>query len=180
MRWNGFLGSIVFGAFAALVYQPLLLLLGPAVGYRAAAAAFVILAAASYVAGLVDAPLRGLRAAVLVGFVATVAAALTHTPSVVAVVAMVSVGFVRSAMLYEMPFGRALFVELALLAGSAVLGGYLIAQGPLGGAMAVWGVFLVQSLYFLFASGSTSAKARVSAPRDPFEAARARAEALLG
>ncbi len=179
MRWNGFLGSILFGAFAAFAYQPTLLLFGPSIGYRAAAAGFLIVAAASYVAGLVAEPRRGLTAAVLVGFVVTVAAALTRSPPLVAVVAMAAVGFVRSAMLYEMPFGRALFVELVLLGGSAVLGSYLIAQGPLGGAMAVWGVFLVQSIYFLSANGSTTSRARTRAPRDPFEAARARAYALL-
>ena len=179
MRWNSFLGSLIFGLLAAALYQPALLFAGPAIGFRAAAALYVTLVAATYAAGLVADPRRGLGGALLVGTISTVTALVTSSPPMVAVAALVAVALVRSALYYEQPFGRALFVELALLFGSTVLGAYLTRQGALGGALAIWGVFLVQSLYFLLVAASPTARERPKVIRDPFDAARSRAYALL-
>ncbi|MEM6731346.1 MAG: hypothetical protein AAF658_07300 [Myxococcota bacterium] len=177
MRWNGFVGSLVFGGVAALLYQPFLLWVGPTLGYRAAAAGFTILAATSYVAGSTKDTRRGLGGAFLLGTVATFAAWVSHSPVVVAVLTIAGIGVVRSALLYSQPLGRTIFVEAALLMGSLAVGSYLVGTGPLGGAMAVWGVFLVQSVYYLI--GGTAIAARTTVQRDPFDSAFQRAQRLL-
>ncbi|MEL6547590.1 MAG: hypothetical protein AAFQ82_23405, partial [Myxococcota bacterium] len=142
MRWNGFMSSLVFGAVVAALYQPALMLLGPVVGYREAALAYVIVAGASYAAGLVNEPRRGLVGAFWVGSLCTVSAVLTQSPPMVALAAMGALGVARSTLFYAQPVGRAALIEAGLFFASGLLGSYLIRQGAWGGAIAVWGVFL--------------------------------------
>ncbi|MEL6195977.1 MAG: hypothetical protein AAFP04_05360 [Myxococcota bacterium] len=175
MRWNGFFRSIAFAAVAALAYLPTLGVFGPWLGYRESLIAFIILSSSVYAMGLVPERRRGLAAAAFIAAVGTGAAVVASPPHTVALVALVAIGVVRSGWLRPMPFGRAAWIELMILFGSALLGSFLVGRGALGGAFAVWGVGLIQSVYFLLVATSARSKPR----QDPFEVARRRAMALL-
>ncbi|MEM6531321.1 MAG: hypothetical protein AAF654_01790 [Myxococcota bacterium] len=177
MRWNTFIGSLVFGAVAAAAYEPVVLLLGDVTGYRSATAVYLILVAAAYMAGMVSDGARGLRAAFLTGTLLTIGAAITGSPLLVGAGAIATVGLVRSGYLYRGAFGRSVLIEGGLFVGSVLLAGYLLEQGRMGGALAVWGVVLVQSLYFLV--GPSGLERTEGVRRDAFEVARSRALALL-
>lgn len=175
MRWNGFFRSIAFAAVAALAYLPTLSVFDPWLGYRESLIAFIVLTSSVYAMGLVPERRRGFAAAALIAAIVAGAALATRAPHTVALVALVSIGVVRSGWLRPTTFGRAAWIELGILFGSALLGSFLVGHGALGGAFAVWGVGLVQSTYFLLAATSL----RSVPHQDPFEAARRRAIALL-
>lgn len=85
-------------------------------------------------------------------------------------------GVVRATLLFPSRPLRGIATECLFLGGGVVLATVLFAPGALGVGLATWGFFLVQSCYPLFAGSSESAPNR---PEDPFDAAMARASALL-
>jgi len=90
----------------------------------------------------------------------------------------VIIGLCRTAYLYEAESAmRGLLTEGTLLCGGLLVGRLLAGPGPLAGAAAVWGFFLVQSTYFLVTRGAP--RAADSGLGDPFERARSRLEDLL-
>ena len=93
-----------------------------------------------------------------------------------AVAAAALVAAVRSGILYRGPQPRLLLLEAVLLLGGLATAKLLASPGVLGIALAVWGYFVVQSLYFLLARPRARAG---TAAGDPFESARERLEGLL-
>ncbi len=177
MRWDGFARSIVFAAVAALATAAWLLVAAPLLDGRRALAVWLVALAATYLAGLVP----GRRRGVAVAFGALVAgvALLVVAPGLREVVLGLAVvlGVGRSVFLYRRRPARAVVTEAVLLVGGLVLAAWLGGPSLHGVVLAVWGFLLVQSGFFLVPGAS--AQTGLGSGADPFEAAHARALALL-
>jgi hypothetical protein len=142
-----------------------------------AVAAGLVACAVVYAASLADRASRALAAGALAGALATLFLALSRDVGDVAVGAAIAVGVARSGFLTRRRPLRAIALEALLLAGGLAAARAFFSPGLAGVALALWGFFLVQSLAPLVGGASP----RRAAPEgvDPFEHARARAEALL-
>jgi hypothetical protein len=177
MRWNTFSRSVLFAALAAGSVLPWLLLARPAFGAERALVLYLVGVVAAYLGGL--APKRGRRVAV---FVAAACVALgvavvarTATELVLGLGAVLALG--RSAFLYQAPATRAVLTEAVLVGGGLLFVRFLIGHSLLALVLALWGFFLVQSLYFLL--GGVRGRAGSGRHPDPFQDACGRALALL-
>jgi hypothetical protein len=176
LRWDSFGRTLLFGALAAAAWPAWALMLSR-LGHGTGLELYLVTLGAVYVAGLGTATSRGLGAALLaLGFGAAVLLMARH-PADVAIGSALAVGVCRSGFLYSHRPIRALLLEFALLGAGLAVAGWLATPGLLGVALAVWGFFLVQSLWFLVGGR----KERTDTPDgvDPFEHARGRALALL-
>jgi hypothetical protein len=87
------------------------------------------------------------------------------------------IGAVRSGLLYRARPLRAILTEVALALGGLLFARLLLGPSALAAMLAIWGYFLVQSLFFLI-PGARPGRGDDPVP-DPFERAHARALALL-
>ena len=83
----------------------------------------------------------------------------------------------RSGFLYRSQPARALLLEGALSGGGLAFAYAMAGPGLLATALAIWGFFLAQSLFFL--AGGVKQRDAEPAGTDPFEKARQRALALM-
>ncbi len=173
---RGFARTLVFGVLAALAVPAIRLLLAPVLGHSLTLSLTWVGLAIAYPAWIAGSLRRGVRAALLAGSGGVVLLALMPGPSFVAAGAALLVASVRSGFLYRAARSRLLVLEGLLLVVSLAVANALASPGVLGIALAVWGYFLVQSLYFLLARPRPRA---ASEGRDPFERARERLESLL-
>jgi hypothetical protein len=178
MRWNGFGRSLLFAACVAAGLPALWLVLGSALGTREVVALYWIGSASLYVAGIAPSWRRGLLVALPAAGIGLLAWLLSATPMAAAVSAAGVVAICRSGVLYRSRPARALAIEVGLGLGGLLLARLLAGPGPLATAAALWGYFLVQSLFFLI--GGVRQRRTGPAQRDPFERARSRMLALLG
>lgn len=177
MRWNGFGSSLVFAAVAAATLLAAFPLLAPVVGGGTALRLFAVGSVSLYLAGLAPSWRRGFVAAVAASTLGVVLLALPFgVPCTVAGAAAI-VALCRSGILYRQPLLRALVAEALLLAGGLALASFLAGSGLVSFALAAWGYFLVQSVFFLI--GGVRVR-REKGPADPFDRARAELLALLG
>lgn len=116
---------------------------------------------------------RGIASA-LIAFAVLGGVAVVGFP--VAELGLLVLGITRGTLLFPTRPLRGIVTEGVFLSAGIGLGVLLFAPGTLGVGLATWGFFLVQSCYPLFAGSGTQ-----TAPRqdDPFNAAMARASALL-
>jgi len=167
MPRHRFARSLAFGAVAALAIVPFLLTFGPALGSAGALALSSVLSTSGYLAVVAPGHARGLR----VGFLALVMGMVlfwSASPSTTVLGSAAILAVMRSGFLYRSRPGRALLVEASLLfAGSSVS----------SVALAVWGFFLVESLFFLV--GGTAARPEEEFAEDPFDRARREAVRLM-
>ena len=177
MRWNSFARSLLFAGVAAAGYAPFSLAVAPWLGAGAALAAYAVLAVAVYTAGLGSTLRHGVGAALWAGLLGAGVLAATSSPREGVVAAALILSFCRSGVLYRAPFARALVLEGVLLVGGLGLAGHLMGPSTLSAILAVWGFFLVQSVFFLVA-GERGERSRAEA-FDPFERARSRALSIL-
>jgi hypothetical protein len=175
-RWNGFGRAVVFAAGAAAAVFAAEVLLAPVLGARATLRGFALASAAVYLAGLGPSWRRGSAAAVAAAVtgvgVLTLPLSVSHTA--VAAAGVIALG--RSGILYRSRPLRALALEALLATGGLALASTLAGGGAASLALAVWGFFLVQSVFFLI--GGIEARPDPG-PADPFERARAELLALL-
>jgi hypothetical protein len=176
MRWNTFLRSTLFAAMSAAAYGPFVTIVGPLLGLRSAAGLYAVALATCYVAGLAA---TGRRRLVSAGAIAMLGLGLVVwrlPPSEVAVSLAVMLGVVRSRVLYRARRSRGLVIEAALVGGGLWFAAFLMASPVLSIALAIWGFFLVQGLFFLVGRTLRGASAGGT---DPFDQAHARAVAVL-
>lgn len=180
MGRNSLLGHVAFGAFAGLAVIPWVLVAAPLLGSLGATAAFAVGALVLYVAWIAPEPSRALAAGALAaisGSFFLLAGAAIDSPSLVLFATAVVLGVVRSGLLYRRAPLRALFVEFVLLIGGLAFA-WLLADGSLLGlGLAIWGFFLVQSLFPLL--GGLAERSHDRPQEDPFDEARRRALALM-
>ena len=177
MRWNSFARSLLFAGVAAAGYAPFALAVTPWLGAGAALAAYAVLAVAVYTAGLASTLRRGVAAALVAALLGAGVLAATASPREVWVAAALILSFCRSGMLYRAPFTRAFLLEGLLLVAGLGLARHLMGPSTLSMILAVWGFFLVQSVFFLV-QGVTE-KGPSSEDLDPFERARSNALSIL-
>ena len=176
MRWNGFGGALVFAAVAAAALLVSFPLLAPVAGAVAALRLFTVGIAVVYLTGLAPSWRRGFGAAVVATVLGAILLILPFgVPCTVAGAAGI-VAVCRSGVLYRQRTLRALVAEAGLLAGGLALASFLAGGGLVSWALAAWGYFLVQSVFFLI--GGVEAR-RERGPVDPFDRARAELLALL-
>jgi hypothetical protein len=177
MRWNGFGRSLLFGAFAGVAFVPFAMLATPFFGWSGAVAAYAVMSASVYLAGLGTTHRQGLTASVLLALgVGAVAAVATSDRDVVLATAL-ALAVLRSGLLYRSRFARALLLESTLAGAGLWLAGHVFDGSVTSTALAVWAFYLVQSAYF--AVGGIAARPDRPQDADPFDAARTRALAVL-
>ncbi len=176
MRWNGFARSLGFAAVAGAGFLPFAALVADLRGVGPALALYATLAVAVYAAGLGASLRRGLAAALLAAGLATAGLLLATTVREQWLLVGVALAVCRSGVLYRARPARALVAEVALVGAGLWLARAWFDGSALSGALAVWGFFLVQSLFFL--AGGVGERPE-AAEGDPFDRARERALALL-
>jgi len=177
MRWNGLGRSLLFGAFAAAAYVPFAIVATPLVGWSGAVAAYALLSAAVYLSGLGPNLRQGLTASLLLGLGVAAIAVIAPSDRDVVLAAALALGVLRSGLLYRSRFARALALESALVCGGLLVAGQIFDGSVVSTALAVWAFYLVQSVFF--AVGGITARRDCADDVDPFDAARARALAVL-
>lgn len=176
MRWNDFPRSLVFGAVAAAGYAPFALLSAPWLDARAALVVYALSAVPIYLAGLGDGRRRSFGAALGAGGLIALALLLGPTPREAIVAATLALSVARSAWLYRRASARAVAIELALGVGGLAVADGLVGGSTLSAVLAIWGFYLVQSVFFVI-GGAGSERRRSSL--DPFDEARERANRLM-
>lgn len=178
MRWNGFLGSVLYAAAAAVLYLPCLVLTAPFLGLGPARGLYLAATVAVYVGGLVPRPGRALGAGLLAGALGLGVLAVAGALPQVAVGLAIVLAFTRSGVLYGSRPARAWLLEASLVAGGLGVASLLVGPSEASVAFALWGFYLVQASFFLV-GGVREREAEPPAARDPFERAYASALALL-
>lgn len=177
MRCNNFSRSVLFAALAAGGVLPWLMLARPIFGAEQALVFYLVGVVSAYLGGV--APRRGRRVAVFVAAacaaVGVALAARTTTELVLGLGALLAIG--RSAFLYQPTAVRAAITEAVLVGGGLIFARFLIGHSLVALVLALWGFFLVQSLYFLV--GGVRPRAGAGRHPDPFQDAYGRAMALL-
>ena len=177
MRGNSFLGALALGAVAALGSIPWTMIAGAFFGHFWAAAAYCLTAVVAYVVAIAPSWSRGFQIGTLAALLAAAVLVLAPWPSEAVASAALILAVLRSGFLYRSSPARALLIEGLLAGGGLLFASALAAPTPLGTALAVWGFFLVQSLFFVL--GGVRARKEDEQGIDPFERARERALALL-
>jgi len=171
MRREHFTRSLVFAALAAAGWLPFVLVAGPLLGGRTALSLYLVVLSAAYVAAI------GGRAAVTAAaaLAGAVLLAIARGPAGLVLGLGAVVAGLRSGLLWPRAPARAVVLEVALVGGGFVFARALAGGTPVAVMLAIWGFFLVQSVFFLV----TGAARRTPGRGDPFEEARRRALALL-
>ena len=144
-----FARSLGFAALAAAGVPLFVGVLGPMLGHNLALELYVIGMAVAYCAALAGTPRRAFVAAAMSAGLGLLTLILPlRLPGVVAAAAL-SVALVRSAFLHRAAGLRATTLELVLQTSGLLLAAYLAAASLISLALATWGYFLIQSLYFL-------------------------------
>ena len=177
MRWNDFTRSLLFGAVAAAAFVPFAIVATPHFGWSGALAAYAVVSAAAYLAGLGSSRRQGLAAGLLVGLLGTGIAVAAPTTRDAILAAALLLGLCRSGLLYRARFARALVLEGVLLCAGLGIAGHLLTGSTFSAVLAVWAFYLVQSVFFLV--GGVETRRESVRNTDPFDTARARTLELL-
>jgi hypothetical protein len=177
MKVDGVVGTLCFGAAAAIALVFVEHLAAPVIGATRALQLHLVGSLAAYVALLGATPRRALRngAAALAG--AGLVMLLASGIGGLAVGLTALLALVRSGLEFSMRGVRGGVVELVL--GLLALGfaSWVVSPGWLGAAAALWAFALVQSLYFLVPGRGRMPLC--AGPGDPFDRAREQLLALL-
>lgn len=176
MLWNSFSRTLWFAALVAVGLPAAVLALAPGLGGRTALSLYIAASAGLYLVGCAPGRGAGLRAAIPVAAAGGLIPLLAATPEQAAALSAAMIGVCRSGFLYRSRPGRALLLELMLALLGLGAAHLLWGPGLLAPALAIWGYYLVQSVFFLI--GGVQVRRRV-AEGDPFELARSRLLQLL-
>ncbi len=170
MRLGTFSGSLLFAVLSGLASTAYLVTGNPS-GVGAIGLAVL------YLVAIAPSSSRALRIGTLAGVLGLALGLLAPSAEASVVGAAFLVGVLRSGFVYRSRPWRGLAIETLLLSGGFVLATILNGYGPLDTALAVWGFFLVQSLYFLI--GGVEHRAATPDGIDPFVKAREEALRLI-
>jgi hypothetical protein len=173
---GAFAKSLVFAALAAAALPLWLLLARPILGADRAIGAYFILAAAAYLGTIAPARSRALAVAVIATALGGFAALILRAHGELLLVLGVLVAVARSGFLYRCAPARAVLIEAIVAGGGLLFARFLFGPSVAALVLAVWGFFLVQSVYFLLGGRYAPVLARHP---DPFQDAYGRAIALL-
>ena len=177
MRGNSFSGALALAALAALGSIPWTIVAGPLLGRFWAVAAFCLAAVVVYVTAIAPSWSRSAEIGALAGVLAVAVGVLAPWPSDAVVGAALILAVARSGFLYRSRPARGLAIEGVLAFGGLLFASALARPTLLGTALAIWGFFLVQSLFFV--AGGVRALKPDEPGVDPFDQARKQALALM-
>jgi hypothetical protein len=171
-RWNSFTGTLLYGALAASsVLATSFLPLSGMLGLH------LVLIAGLYVVGVAPSAAASARAVVPTLVLAAGVWLASDHAGEAALGAALLVGVGRSVLVYRAPALRGLAVEAALIGAGLGLARALVGPGVGSLAWAIWGFFLVQSLYFWIPG---IVERGIGEPEtEPFERARRRLQRAL-
>ncbi len=141
--------GIAFAALAAVGWLPWLLVTAPLVTAGSARAAYLVACAVAYVAAIAPRPRRRLVGAC--AGLSLAAMLLTSTIGELALALAVTIALFRTIATRPRPTARSIAAEAILIGSGLLLGRFLAASWLPSTAAAIWGFFLVQSLYTLCA-----------------------------
>jgi len=177
MGWNTFGRSAVFAALAGCAVAPWLLIAGPLLGVRWALTFYLVALTAGSVLVFAPSLRRGLGACAAVAVLGGGVAVATRTLPELALSLAVLLATARAVFLYRRRSARAVALEVALIGGGLLLARFLAGPSLVSTMLALWGFLLVQSFFFVVPGARV--RERGAPQRDPFDAARERARALL-
>jgi hypothetical protein len=177
MNTRSMLGTIVFGALLAIAYPAFSAALAPWFGRAAALSIYLTTGAGLYAFSLGSGLRERLRAGTLCALLLIPLLLLAPGPVTVAMGAGLVLAVVRSHLLRPGGPGRTLAIEATLGLTALAFVRAIAGPSPLEVSLALWGYFLIQSVYF--AIGGVTARSPRPGAIDPFDLARERAEALL-
>jgi hypothetical protein len=149
MRLGNLAGSLAFAAIAGLATVAYTLIAPPLLGFTTAWLWWCLLLTAGYLVVIAPSLGRGIRIGMLSAAIG-VGIHMLAPGSAAAMLGMtVLLGLMRSGFLFPRRLARALAVELGLGSVAGVLAGALAGPSSLSLGIAVWGFFLVQSLFFV-------------------------------
>lgn len=174
---SGFTKSVVFAAVAGLSAVAWPLAAGPVLGRPLALAMFAFAAAIGYLATISSRWSQRLVVLAVGGGISVILLLVLPSARSMIVAAALLLGLGRSVFLHPNRPARAVALEVVLVGGGLALGRVLLGASVLDVGLAVWGFFLVQSLFFLV--GREQAGVQTTIEGDPFERARDEAVAIL-
>ena len=169
--------TLAFGMVAALGSIPWAMVVGPFFGRSWALAGYCLAAVTLYVAVIARGWHRGFVAGAVTGLVSVAIALIAATPSEAVLGAVAILAVARSGFLYRSKPARAVVLEAAVIFGGLLFARLLAGPTLLSSSLAIWGFFLVQSLFFL--AGGVRERESEEPQIDAFERARRRALALM-
>ena len=184
-RTGGFASSLGFAMFAALATVPFVLVAAPIVGGGTILVLGSLLLGTGYLLAIAPSWSRGVRIAMVALGLGIVLAIAAPTKGAAVLGAVCVLGVLRSGFLYRSRPVRALVIETGLLSSGLLLASILASSGVAAGygsmglrfALAVWGFFLVQSLFFVL--GGISVRPEETDGVDPFVKAREEAMRIM-
>ncbi len=177
MRWNSFTGSLFFAAAAAFACTLYAIVLGPWLGANITTGTFVVLVASIYLLGLGTVWRTSLISSAVTAGAAMLTLVVTGSALATAWVAASSIALCRSGLLYRVPIARAMIKEVTLVVIGLGFASFLASTHVLPNVLAIWGFFLVQSVFFLL--GAPRERISLETEGDGFDVARDRALAIL-
>jgi len=165
MRIEGFESGVLYAFVIAVGVVPYWSIANRLVGGGPAFGSYLLLAAVMYVSFLSPSVNVGARIGVLMGFMSVPVAVLATSPLEMAIGAALVVGFGRWQLMRWGPHLARLSLEVALGTIAISMVPLFIREGSATQlALALWGFFLMQSVFFLFERwlwGLESDRARV-------------------
>jgi hypothetical protein len=177
MRRLSWLRGLTFALVAGLGILLWLSMAGPSIGDARAAALYGLALLPGYALAVAPSARLGASAFLLAAVLALPAALFAPGPRFVFALTPFVLGIVRSAILFPRPFARALVLEACCSVLAVSLAVFFQDSSRVGTTFAIWAFWLVQA-GFALAPGEPRA-APPSQVGDPFDAARARALAVL-
>lgn len=177
MRIRGFATSLVFGAIAALSLILIAPLLAQRVGFGSSASLYVAGCLVVYAVLLGRNARERLRNGGVASAVAALVLACANDGVAIAIGLTAGLALVRTGLDARLRSPRGWLQEGVLGCAALAFAGVLLSPGVLGGALALWGFALVQSLFCLLPHPRDAASRAEQG--DAFERARAQLLTLL-
>lgn len=178
MMRQSFGRALGFAALAAALTIPVMILGSAVWGYDASLVLYLLALVPLRTFSAASDLRSGVRAGLATGLLSLLLMAAIDSVQAALLAVLVELALGRALLATSAPrsIGRVLFMELVLGALSFGVFSMLRDQHLVGDAIAVWGLYLVQSV---FAVISQPSRAREDEPRDRFVAAQAAVERLL-
>ncbi len=177
MRRLSLARALGFALVACLGFMFWQILAGPLIGEARAATLYGLALLPGYALAVAPSVRSGVTACLLSTLLALAAAVFAPGPTFVAALTPFVLGIVRSAILFPRPFARALFLEVCCSVLALGLARFFHDSSSVGTTFSIWAFWLIQAGFALAPGDAKSSGAEPVG--DAFEAARARALALL-
>lgn len=176
MRGATFVGSLAFAVVAGLAAVAGVLLTGPVLGRSLALALCAAASVVLYLLTIAPSWGAGVRAAALAAVAIAMLSVALPMPGAILLGVGAALAVIRSGLLHRSTPGRSLVIEVGLVSVGLAFARGLYGPGHLDPGLAVWGFFLVQSLFFLVGERARSSS---QTEADPFEHAVQRMQEVL-